>query len=406
MTQFAPRGLALLALSAPLLLPAAAQALDFHGYARLGAGGSDGGGKQSCFQLAGAETKYRLGNECEQYAELELGQQLFQADNGSKLSVVGMASLYNRNGHSLTFQGDNGNVRLPQAYAKWSDIPQLNGATLWAGRRYYKRHDVHIADFYFWNPSGTGFGLEDFKLGRELKLSYAFSRNDNWWQADQANKHDLQLGGIAVNPGGELSLGLSYIQRAGQVAGANSGWSLSALHEQKGVLGGRNLFSLQYGVGPGTGLGGTGSLVSDSGARRSRLVEALDWQATREFGGQLMLAWQHDARPDGGQTWWSAGARPVYAFGERFKLAAELGFDRVKAADGQVRTLSKFTIAPTLALDKAFWSRPELRFFYTYARWNRAAQQAAAPGSTLAEGGAFGNALSGSTFGVQLEHWW
>ena len=52
-----------------------------------------------------------------------------------------------------------------------------------------------------------------------------------------------------------MSLGLSYIQRAGQVADAHSGWSLSALHEQKGVLGGRNLFALQYGVGPGTGLG-------------------------------------------------------------------------------------------------------------------------------------------------------
>ena len=53
-------------------------------------------------------------------------------------------------------------------------------------------------------------------------------------------------------------------------------------------------------------------------------------------------------------------------------------------------TLSKFTIAPTLALDKAFWSRPELRFYYTYARWNRAAQQAAVPGSALAGDGAFG----------------
>ena len=91
-----------------------------------------------------------------------------------------MASLYNSYGRAPTFQGDNGNVRLPQAYAKWSDIPQLNGATLWAGRRYYKRHDVHIADFYFWNPSGTGFGLEDYRLGGDLKLSYAFSRNDNW----------------------------------------------------------------------------------------------------------------------------------------------------------------------------------------------------------------------------------
>ena len=103
-------------------------------------------------------------------------------------------------------------------------------------------------------------------------------------------------------------------------------------------------------------------------------MEALDWQATREFGGQLMLAWQL-TRGRTARDLVVGRRAPVYAFGERFKLVAELGVDRVKAADGQVRTLSKFTIAPTLALDKAFWSRPELRFYYTYARWNRAAQQ-------------------------------
>ena len=49
-----------------LLAPLPAQALEFSGYLRSGVSNSLNGGKQSCFKLPGAESKYRLGNECEQ----------------------------------------------------------------------------------------------------------------------------------------------------------------------------------------------------------------------------------------------------------------------------------------------------------------------------------------------------
>ena len=92
-----------------LSLPFGAQALEFAGYLRSGAGTSTGSGKQQCFQLPGAQSKYRLGNECEQYAELELRQDLLTLDDGSVLSVDAMASLYNKYDRALKFQGeDNG----------------------------------------------------------------------------------------------------------------------------------------------------------------------------------------------------------------------------------------------------------------------------------------------------------
>ncbi|XPE51878.1 carbohydrate porin [Shigella flexneri] len=48
-------------------------AVDFHGYACSGIGWTGSGGEQQCFQtLTGAQSKYRLGNECETYAELKL----------------------------------------------------------------------------------------------------------------------------------------------------------------------------------------------------------------------------------------------------------------------------------------------------------------------------------------------
>ena len=34
----------------------------------------------------------------------------------------------------------------------------------WAGLRYYRRHDIHINDFFFYNMSGGGGGVEDFEL--------------------------------------------------------------------------------------------------------------------------------------------------------------------------------------------------------------------------------------------------
>jgi len=141
-----------------LALPFPAQALEFAGYLRSGLGTSVNSGSQSCFQLPGAQSKYRLGNECEQYAELELRQDLYTLDDGSVLSVDGMASLYNRYDRNLTFQGENGSARMPQMYAQWSNLPSLNGGSLWAGRRYYKRNDIHISDFYYWNQSAPAAG--------------------------------------------------------------------------------------------------------------------------------------------------------------------------------------------------------------------------------------------------------
>lgn len=56
------------------ILSARAGAVDFKGYARSGIGWTGSGGEQQCFEATGAQSKYRLGNECETYAELKLGQ--------------------------------------------------------------------------------------------------------------------------------------------------------------------------------------------------------------------------------------------------------------------------------------------------------------------------------------------
>lgn len=391
-----------------LLAPLSASALEFAGYLRSGVGNSLNGGKQSCFKLPGAEAKYRLGNECEQYAELELRQDVYSFDDGSVLSVDGMASLYNQYDRQLTFQGDNGSARLPQLYAQWSNLPGLNGGSLWAGRRYYKRNDIHISDFYYWNQSATGAGIEDVLIGG-LKYSYALSRKDNLYQENYVTRHDFNVAGFNTNPGGELELGLSYLDKP-ERTDAHSGWAITAQHVQSEFLGGKNKFAVQYGEGSGTGLGYTGDFRLDNSSKRYRIIEFFDWQVTPRFGGQVEAVYQKDFRPDGGnQEWLSLGVRPTYAISEQFKLVTELGHDQVKAADG-TRKLSKFTFAPTWSpKGPGFWTRPEVRLYYTYASWNAAAQRAANEfdaGSALSDSGAFGSARHGSNAGLQVEYWW
>ena len=391
-----------------LLAPLSASALEFAGYLRSGVGNSLNGGKQSCFKLPGAESKYRLGNECEQYAELELRQDVYSLDDGSVLSVDGMASLYNQYNRELTFQGDNGAARLPQLYAQWSNLPALNGGSVWAGRRYYKRNDIHISDFYYWNQSATGAGIEDVLIGG-LKYSYALSRKDSLYQEDYVTRHDFNVAGFDTNPGGQLEFGLSYLDKP-ERTDAHSGWAITAQHVQSEFLGGKNKFAVQYGEGSGTGLGYTGDTRLDNSSKRYRIVEFFDWQMTPRFGGQIEAVYQKDFRPDGGnQEWLSLGVRPTYAISEQFKLVTELGHDQVKAADG-TRKLSKFTFAPTWSpKGPGFWTRPEVRLYYTYASWNAAAQRAANEfdaGSALSDSGAFGSARHGSNAGLQVEYWW
>jgi len=393
-----------------LMLPSA-QALETDGYFRTGLGASSGSDSQSCFQLEGALSKYRLGNECEQLAEIGMKQDFFQLDDGSRVGVYGMVQLFNDYDHAPTFQNEHGRTYLPQIYGYWNNLAVLNGGNLWAGRRYYKRNSIGMSDFFYWNQSATGGGLEDVLIGG-LRYSYAFSRKDNFDQEEYINRHDFNVAGFQTNPNGELELGFSYVDKPEHIEGANSGWSVTAQHKQADFLGygGSNTLALQYGPGPGTALGSTGDVMLDKDSKRYRLVEYFDMQFTSRFSSQFQVVYQKDQRPnEDDQNWLSVGVRPAYSFSDDFKLQGDLGYDQVEATGG-TRRLTKFTIAPTWTpAAPGIWNRPEIRLFYTYARWNQAAQDAASefdPGSALSDSGSFGSTRHGSTLGLQVEHGW
>jgi maltoporin len=386
--------------------------LDFNGYFRANTGSNSEGGGQTCFGLAGAESKYRLGNECGVYGELLLGQEVAKTDDGASFKAHVMLNLINAAASESSLSKGNGEIGLPQVYLSAENLPELAGATAWMGRRYYKREDLHITDFFYWNPSGFGAGLENLPLGG-MNFSYALLRDDRQTiptmrGGDSSTRHDFQLRGLKVNPGGGLEFGASLIAKDSSLPGRHGGSMLTVQHRQSGIFGGENKFAVQYGTGAGVANGGTGDTTNGSDVHRFRIVEGLQFQPTARFGGQVIAVYQKDTANDPAKaaTWTSLGGRLSYGLTQHIKLLGDLGQDRVKPEAGAMRKLTKFTLAAALSKGPRYYDRPELRLFYTRANWNDAARAAASAGDPLSASGVFGARTSGSVVGITAESWW
>lgn len=169
------RSLGMVSIASVPALSAVAETTNFeyHGYARSGIGSSSKGGKQACFQVAGAPVKHRLGNECESFVEQKLSATL-ATDNGAEFRLNTLIA-YSTDQQVVW---EEPGFALMELNVVGKDIfPVLPGAQLWAGKMYYQRHDIHQLDWYYWNVSGPGAGLENIDLGFG-RLSLAWVRNE------------------------------------------------------------------------------------------------------------------------------------------------------------------------------------------------------------------------------------
>jgi maltoporin len=406
----------------------------------------------TCFGIAtpgSVVSKYRLGNECEVWGEFHFRSVVHAGDDGSVASLHFMPTVYvptTSIGYSpnattsspLVFTTSTGAMlAFPNLYADIQGIPWLSGGTAWMGTRYYKRESIYISDFFYWNPSGVGGGIEDINLGRGVLLSYAAFAVDGDPAQTSSNtapptrdqgafgvRNDLQLRGIHPWESGEVQLGFQYIadlsnavDAGGNTVNHSSGWGVTLQLVQK-LLGGDNKLAFQYGRGGGTGFGTLArfyypdfSVQHTASDLRYRVVDVLTIQPTPWFGGQLGLVYQHDEPSNAAQKtdWFSGGTRMGVAFTEHAKLLGEVGFDRVKKGNGaDPQWLAKVTIAPTIAAGRAANMRPELRLFFTWARWNQTAAVASVDSEKLYTSADANGiyTLSGYTAGMQAETWW
>ena len=389
-----------------------ASALEFSGYLRSGGGSTlDKDGGQVCFQLPGAYTKYRLGNECETYAELGFKQELFDAKDGVKFTYYGRLAYVSDQLQDFESFKDNGrDIASRENWIEAKNLPFLNGASVWGGKRFYERNDVHITDFYYWDASGYGIGIQDFKAG-PVKLSYALLRNGNSTN-NATTRHDFRVGGINLGAAGDLTVGLQLntadATDAVPANQQNDGQAITIQHFKGGVLGGFNKFAVQWGKGSARNLVFPYPSNGESEDNKTwRVVEMLQWQTSPQFSGMFTAVYQDQ---QDNYKWLSYGVRPVWHINPYFKMQFEYGHDEVKPTSGdannrRTRKLDKLTIAPTISAGGGFWARPEIRVFYTYAKWNDAARDlwGGVAGGT---GGRFGSDTDGSTIGFQVEAWW
>jgi maltoporin len=415
------RRFALLPITAAALLAAAsaAQALEFHGYVRSGIGWSSKDGGQECFRLPGAagNGNFRLGNECETYGEAQFDQTLLDAKDGVKFDYHIMFAYVAGQQQDFENLAQNGNQwALRQNWIEAKNLPYLMGGSAWVGKRYYQRHDVHINDFFYWDTSGPGAGVEKIKLGDTgMTSSFAIFRangnnafspgnnpNNNAATRFDARIHDINLGSA-----GSLEFGLQYNTADTALPNSKNGQALTGEWSIP-VLGGVNkLFGT---TGSGSANAPFYAFPNNQPGNQDGswgIQDSLQVQISPDFSGMGVIGhWDFKNN----YKWDYIGVRPVWHITDYFKLQGELGYNQVKPEGLPTAKLSKITIAPTIVAGRGFWARPELRFFYSYNKWNDAARDGVfGPGAgTIAGGvaGPFGTNTSGSTWGFQLEAWW
>lgn len=434
---------------------------EFHGYMRSGVGRSSEGGQQVAFGLGimPAPGDFRLGNEVDNYIEMAMDVRAYDK-GGSTFKLHFRPTFrewYNERDASAnaggTADGASGINPNQKVYLRetWGEATGIFGkgsemfkdASVWAGRRFYQRHDVHMVDYFFWNNSGDGVGIENIDFGWAKfhaayiqqdfgNLNWVNRGNGDWYPYSKpsgqqiVSSYDFRLTDMAINPGGSLSVGLqlqkpanlkSADQTAGQSSGnTNGGWRLDIMHNQGGILGGNNMLAINYGTGSTL----WGWYNSDRGDKNKRM-EVLDQffiQPTKAFGMCVFGLYRDQTivtnvdGPDstGSQKAMMIGVRPQYSFTDHFSIAMEVGYETLKrdkffAPGASKNTLNKQTLAFQWSPQASWWSRPQIRLFVTNAQWN-AAENPNASWQTYHPANFAADKKSGYTYGAQIEAWW
>ncbi len=435
-----------------------AEAVDFHGYFRSGLGFSEGASDQQCFQVPGAPEKFRLGNECETYIEASFVQDLSPRPTEKSPSWRGQLTLaFQSSAHrdweattpDLSTKPDGTvdvsadmTTALREAFVIAGAVISPE-SSVWIGKRFYRRKDIHMLDFYYLDNSGPGFGLENLQAGPgylHLAMTHQIPKN-----AGPAQKNfDLRYSGLAVGEGNmEFAALYATVGRLDSQSGESlyeslSGLTLQIFHDLPLGSAFKNSLALQYGQGLygtngvwGSSLidqrGGFGSqniaqgntdlLNQRKGSKTYRIIEVLRAEGLGDFSFDSVVMYQrldfNGEFTDGTtieipeKTELTAGIRPILALSPEFSLVGEFAHQKVSnaifsSAEGRYDDahLTKYTIAPTIAPAPGLWIRPALRFFVTYAEWNSAAK------GKILRGSSQNDKTSGLSVGTQVEAWW
>lgn len=403
--------------------------LEFGGYARAGVGLTIRGGKQVCFNLPGADTHWRLGNECDYVIEPQFTGHLVQGNDGSHWGVVVMPGLYrtwedqNPSQTDRTWFNDVPTV-FRQIYFFGENIPQLAGGRVWGGRRYYDRLHLDINDQFLEIHDSDGAGIEDMHVGPG-KLSVAFLMNPNSESDAVPNpmagmpsiptannapfKINLRYTDIPTMPDGNIQIwggwqgdSTSKDQKDAGVTinKADSQFRLGVYHTLNKVLGGHNL------IGVKGELGANHQLVRGV---VEQTIALNNGHSQVDIIGEVrtMRNRANDSMPWGTDNWGSLGGRFDTQLSGPFRFLLEAGWDGVFPAAGDARHLFKGTACLAINAGDNSGARPTVRIFYTQGIWNDGAKAvfaSGAGGNRIAQ--VYGDQNMGGSAGIQAEAWW
>ncbi len=399
----------------------------------------------------------RLGNENDTYGELGLGTDIIKVDD-TTFSVFAMFA----NGTDGTDTDWNTNIAMRQFYVNVNGLLDCDkDANIWVGKRFYKREDIHIADFYYYNVSGTGAGIDTLSIGPG-KINLAWTRvdsNDVKYKqksgftdeqvytlkeytktgvvTESSNKHqptkakvnffDARYEFPAWNDA-TIQLGATYVNVEKQKDGYYSTYTTDgewrdatnlSIELNQGFNSGWNKTIFQTFIGStakGIHWGDSSKVYNDDGTGY-RVINTGDTHITDRFGFQhlLNIAYSSGVEAYDNSKSISAVIRPFYQLTKMTRLVGEVGayVQKTKLNSGEHITerANKYSLAYAIAPDASnYWSRPELRFYISYVNGSDTPKSYTSgeykDGSYVGSSYDGFNKTSDFVFGVQAEAWW
>ncbi|MEH0665169.1 maltoporin LamB [Vibrio scophthalmi] len=355
---------------AATLAAGSAFAVDFNGYMRAGTGISSNDGGDVSFMKSGVG---RLGNEDDNYSEFGFAEELKTGEQTWRVESMLAAG---RDGAS---GWEDGEVNVAQFAVKAKGVLAFDReATLWAGKTYYQRKDIHITDFYFLNTSGTGGGIENISVGNQ-KLSVALLQDG---EGDNGAGYiaDARLANIGLWDDASLELAAAYNfsteSKNGKYDGDDGLLATAIVHQ--GLSNGFNQTVFQYGTNgygvQAANFWGAGTYYDRSGAQNDgKGFRIINWGVMNlgenwEMGHQLAYLSGSDlgtSKVDSDQ--FSVVVRPMYKWNDTMRTIFEAGYNA-----GEVDKVdfggAKFTVAQAWAMGDSFWARPEIRVYGSYLK--------------------------------------
>ncbi|NQZ58114.1 MAG: carbohydrate porin, partial [Lentisphaeraceae bacterium] len=299
-----------------------------------------------------------------------------------------------------------------------------NGKSLWFGRRFYDRKDIHMADYFWFRPNVNadyGGGIEGLHLV-EGKLDIAFFKNiDVSPTGGQINNWNLDFRWRDALPylEGKLTLwAAAFLREESNVLNlpARYGYGLGGWYDTE------NIFDIDETSNTTVFLARSGAAVSGGTSLIPREVHGYDlkdsWsiEVNNNFlydAEKFAVQWMTLARwKNFGQkgvsgdllSWYSTGIRPVYYLTDHVNIAWESGVDYVDNQISGIRgSLFKHTLALQWSAQRGYYTRPVVRLFATYAHWS-SELEGHVGGSPF--DAPYADDREGMTYGIQFEAWW